>query len=107
MSGPLGRFAVCAIRSTRRTWRSDSDRGLARRLLYLARHGKPGRLGHGEPTGRRGSAGETTAMAAMDFWYDRAMRELADLNEEATELRRRAEETLPPPPAQHADEEDE
>jgi hypothetical protein len=46
-------------------------------------------------------------MAAMDFWYDRAMRELADLNEEATELRRRAEETLSPPPAQHADEEDE
>ena len=46
-------------------------------------------------------------MAAMDFWYDRAMRELADLNEEATELRRRAEESLPSPPAQHADEEDE
>jgi hypothetical protein len=46
-------------------------------------------------------------MAAMDFWYDRAMRELVDLNEEATELRRRAEEMLPPPPAQHADEEDE
>jgi hypothetical protein len=46
-------------------------------------------------------------MAVMDFWYDRAMRELADLNEEATELRREAEQTLPLPPAQHADEEDE
>ena len=46
-------------------------------------------------------------MAAMDFWYDRAIRELADLNEEASELRRQAEETLPLPPSQAADEEGE
>jgi hypothetical protein len=46
-------------------------------------------------------------MTTMDFWYERAIREMADLNEEATELRREAEETLALPSVEHADEEDE
>jgi hypothetical protein len=47
------------------------------------------------------------AMTMMDFWYDRAIYEMADLNEEATELRREAEAALPFLPAEQADEEDE
>jgi hypothetical protein len=47
------------------------------------------------------------AMTMMDFWYDRAIYEMADLNEEATELRREAETALPFLPAKQADEEDE
>jgi hypothetical protein len=46
-------------------------------------------------------------MTMMDFWYDRAIYEMADLNEEATELRRDAGEELPPPSIEQADEEDE
>jgi len=34
-------------------------------------------------------------MATMDFWYERAIYEMVDLNEEATELRRAAAETMP------------
>jgi hypothetical protein len=45
-------------------------------------------------------------MTLMDFWYDRAIYEMADLNEEATALRREAAETLPAPPVQLADQED-
>ncbi len=46
-------------------------------------------------------------MTMMDFWYDRAIYEMADLNEEATELRREAETALPFLPAEQADEDDE
>ncbi len=46
-------------------------------------------------------------MTTMDFWYDRKLYEMADLNEEATELRREAEEALPIPSAEQADQEDE
>jgi hypothetical protein len=64
-------------------------------------------LGCGEPTGRRDERRETTPMTMMDFWYERAIRELADLNEEATELRREAEETLSLRSAEQADEDEE
>jgi hypothetical protein len=43
-------------------------------------------------------------MATMDFWYERAIREMADLNEEATELLRDAEATLALPGEQTDDE---
>lgn len=46
-------------------------------------------------------------MAGMDFWYERAMYELADLNEEATKLRREAATTLPTPASEPADQEEE
>jgi hypothetical protein len=43
----------------------------------------------------------------MDFWYERAIRELTDVNEEATELLRKAREaSLPPPPPDAEDEEE-
>jgi hypothetical protein len=42
----------------------------------------------------------------MDFWYERVIREMFDINEEATELRRRAA-TSRPPSAKKADDEDE
>jgi len=45
-------------------------------------------------------------MATMDFWYERAIREITDLNEEATELRREAA-ALELAAAEHPDEEDE
>ena len=34
----------------------------------------------------------------MDVWYELRLRELSDLNEAATELLRKAEALLPPPP---------
>ena len=34
-------------------------------------------------------------MTVMEFWYERAIYEMVDLNAEATELRREAAETLP------------
>lgn len=46
-------------------------------------------------------------MTMMDFWYDRAIYEMADLNEEATELRREAEAALPFLPAEQSDEDNE
>jgi hypothetical protein len=46
-------------------------------------------------------------MATMDFWYERAIYELADLNEEATKLRREAAATLPTPASEPADQEEE
>lgn len=46
-------------------------------------------------------------MATMDFWYDLAMREWADLNEETTALLREAEEALRLPAAEQANEDDE
>lgn len=46
-------------------------------------------------------------MAVMDFWYERAIYELADLNEEATKLRREAATTLPIPASEPADQEEE
>jgi len=45
-------------------------------------------------------------MATMDFWYERAIREITDLNEEATELRREAA-ALELAAAEQPDEEDE
>jgi len=42
----------------------------------------------------------------MDLWYELAIREMGDLNEEASEILREAEETLLVP-ADDADEEDE
>ena len=45
-------------------------------------------------------------MTMMDFWYERAIYEMADINEEATELRREAAETLPSPAVDQADQED-
>ena len=42
----------------------------------------------------------------MDLWYELAIREMGDLNEEATEILREAEEKLLVP-ADDADEEDE
>jgi hypothetical protein len=46
-------------------------------------------------------------MATMDFWYERAIREITDLNEEATELRREAAEALEMSTAEHPDDQDE
>src|SRR5512134_1082141 len=46
-------------------------------------------------------------MSTMDFWYERAIYELADLNEEATKLRREAATTLPTPASEPADQEEE
>ena len=43
---------------------------------------------------------------AMDLWYELAIREMGDLNEEASEILREAEEKLLVP-ADDADEEDE
>jgi hypothetical protein len=34
-------------------------------------------------------------MTMMEFWYERAIYEMVDLNEEATELRREAAATRP------------
>ena len=45
-------------------------------------------------------------MTTMEFWYDLAIREPEDLNEEATERLREAEEVLFPA-AEQADEPDE
>jgi hypothetical protein len=42
----------------------------------------------------------------MDVWYELALREMSDVNERATDLRREAER-LPPPPGDDADEDDE
>ena len=42
----------------------------------------------------------------MDLWYELAIREMGDLNEEASEILREAEKTLLVP-ADDADEEDE
>src|SRR5512145_1626959 len=81
---------------------------LARPLLTERRQVKPrGRLGVWltDRRARRGRPGDT-AMTMMDFWYDRAIYEMADLNEEATELRRDAAETLGPPAFEQADQED-
>lgn len=58
------------------------------------------------PDGVQRAPGDT-AMTMMDFWYDRAIYEMADLNEEATGLRREAEEALSIPSTEQADEEDE
>jgi hypothetical protein len=44
---------------------------------------------------------------ALDFWYERAMRGIAGLDEEAAELRRDTEQVLFAPPAEPPDEEDE
>jgi hypothetical protein len=46
-------------------------------------------------------------MATMDFWYERAICEMVDLNEEATELRREAKAALELSSAEHADDKDE
>ena len=46
-------------------------------------------------------------MTMMDFWYERAIRDLAGFDDEASELRREAEETLTRPSAEQADEDDE
>jgi len=46
-------------------------------------------------------------MATMDFWYERAIREITDLNEEATELRREAAEALEMSTAERPDDQDE
>lgn len=43
----------------------------------------------------------------MDFWYERVIREMFDINEEATELRRRADAASRSWSAEDADEEDE
>jgi hypothetical protein len=43
----------------------------------------------------------------MDFWYERVIREMFDINEEATELRRRAEAASRPWRAEEPDDEDE
>ena len=45
-------------------------------------------------------------MTTMDFWYERAIYEMADLNEEATALRREAAEKLPALPLEPSDQED-
>lgn len=42
----------------------------------------------------------------MDFWYERAIRELIDVNEEARELIEKAERASPPP-AEPVDEDEE
>jgi hypothetical protein len=43
----------------------------------------------------------------MDIWYELAIRELGDLNQEATEILKDAERALlVPPPPDEADEED-
>jgi hypothetical protein len=46
-------------------------------------------------------------MMTMDFWYDLASREPADLNQESTHLLREAEEMLRLPLSEQADEDDE
>jgi hypothetical protein len=46
-------------------------------------------------------------MTTMDFWYDRAILESRDVNEEARELLRDAEEVLGPASPEHAGEDDE
>jgi len=56
-------------------------------------------------TARRGRWRDV--MTTMDFWYDRMIYEMADLNEEATELRRNASESLPSTSAEETYEEDE
>jgi hypothetical protein len=43
----------------------------------------------------------------MDFWYELAIRELGDLNEEATEILKDAETALLVPSADEAEDEDE
>jgi len=46
-------------------------------------------------------------MNTMDLWYDLAMREPANLNAEAGELLRDAEEVLGPSATEEADEDEE
>jgi hypothetical protein len=43
----------------------------------------------------------------MDLWYELAIRELGDLNEEATEILKDAEAALLVPSADEADDDDE
>lgn len=45
-------------------------------------------------------------MIVMEFWYERAIYEMVDLNEEATELRREAAETLRSPSAEPTEQDD-
>lgn len=46
-------------------------------------------------------------MTTMDFWYDLASREPADLNHEALYLLREAEDRLRLPASEYADDDDE
>jgi hypothetical protein len=46
-------------------------------------------------------------MTTMDFWYERTLYEMADLNAEATELRREAGEALSPRALAPAEEDEE
>jgi hypothetical protein len=43
----------------------------------------------------------------MDFWYERVIREMLDVNEEATERRREAEEASGPAIPEPADDDNE
>lgn len=45
-------------------------------------------------------------MTMMEFWYERAIYEMVDLNEEATELRREAAATLPSTAIEPAEQDD-
>jgi hypothetical protein len=42
----------------------------------------------------------------MDFWYERVIREMIDINEEASALRRLAEQVSPPAGADDADDDE-
>jgi hypothetical protein len=56
-----------------------------------------------ESTGRHSERRETTT---MDFWYERAIRELLDIDDEATELQREAEEASWTAALEYADEDE-
>ena len=75
---------------------------MARPLLVTVSWGS-GRSRHIHRPGGAQPPGDTAT--AMDFWYERVLRELFDIDDEASELRRLAERASPPAPAQDAHEE--
>jgi len=58
------------------------------------------------PSAKDDAEAAKKGVRAMDLWYELKIREMGDLNEEATEILKEAEETLLVP-ADNADEEDE
>ena len=66
----------------------------------------PGRQIRGRAKSISSGVARSLLSAGMDIWYELAIRELGDLNQEATEILKDAERALLVPPPDEADEED-
>ena len=80
--------------------------GLARALLTRRGESGPG-MRRGTPTDQTARGRPERWRVVMDFWYERVIRELIDVNEEASALRRLAEQVSGPPGAEDADDDEE